>query len=80
MSKIFYEEPTQVVFWDETLEEWVGGIVYQDFIICGCCGGVKKIDGLEIHEYDTWNDISGEIIGGELPHDIEFIKNDEEVV
>jgi len=65
-----FETPTQVKYWDEGY--YVGGIAYQDYIICGCCGGLMDID--EIIEFGTdapegaivsldWIDIEHEIKG-----------------
>ena len=46
----------------------LGGILVKDgeksFVICGCCGGVIRMDEIEkIQEYEDWVDISDEIIG-----------------
>ena len=37
---LYYDIPTQVKFFDFGSEEpyWIGGIAFQDVIICGCCG------------------------------------------
>ena len=69
----YYNEPTQVKFWDTCGDRYLGGIAYQDKIICGCCGGAAYIseiyesapDTLEdpIVPYDDWVDISSEIRG-----------------
>lgn len=67
----YFKVPTQVKFWDGC---YIGGIAYQDKIICGCCGGPLKIsdvyefapDTLEedpIAIHDSWVDISHEICG-----------------
>jgi hypothetical protein len=91
MERVLYGEdgrilnfnvPTQVKYLDADADEgdtWIGGIGYNGWIICGCCGGLIDID--EIYEaaswdpskegiapiivYDDWVDIS-ENIAGEL--------------
>ena len=35
---LYYEHPVQVRFWDVGEKTYVGGIAYQDFIICAHCG------------------------------------------
>ena len=43
---LYYPTPTQVRFYDGNNPNeivWHGGIAYQDFIICGCCGLVFPI-------------------------------------
>ena len=74
--KTYFEKPTQVMFADEE-GTWQSGIAYEDYIICGCCGGIFYIDDViggapdyiqqPIHEYESWVDISEEIKGGETP-------------
>lgn len=70
----YFEAPTQVKFWDYNDGHYIGGIAYQDGIICGCCGCIFDIseiyefasDTLEedpIVAYDNWVDISHEICG-----------------
>lgn len=69
----YFEQPTQIKFYDENREAYIGGIAYKDEIICGCCGGVTKIDNfldsfdvrLPIHPIVPmdWINISYEIIG-----------------
>lgn len=62
----YFERPTQVKFYDGINHAWMGGIAYQDEIICGCCGGILKVDEFkdnEIVAYDHWINISDEIIG-----------------
>lgn len=58
-----FEKPTQVQFKD--IEgNLCGGIAYEDFIICGCCGGIVELEEVEdITEYSYWVDISTEILG-----------------
>ena len=71
MGRKYYEEPTQVIFLEEgeTEEEEsqkIGGIAYHDYIICGECGAVVKIEDTEIVEELSWYDISEEIGGYEI--------------
>lgn len=76
---VYFNVPTQVRFYwndgeDRESEHWIGGIGYEDNIICGCCGGL--VDMAEVYEeyeevYDDgvaievlpWIDISDEIVG-----------------
>ena len=82
--KTYYDVPTQVVFYDGGEDsqhpEFCSGIAYKNEIICGCCGGVDEIseviedakaDGIKtaIYDYEHWNDIREEIIGGEYPNE-----------
>ena len=60
ITKDYYEKPTQVLFLDfESIADgaegirYIGGIAYQDEIICGCCGGIFSIKEL-IEEYDDY--------------------------
>ena len=84
MEKTYFDRPTQVVFADpDNPGDWLNGIAYHDEIICGCCGGVFDIDDVvemaqdigrkcAIYEYFEWNDLSDEIVGGELPEGLEY--------
>ena len=73
---LYYDIPTQVKFFDFGSEEpyWIGGIAFQDVIICGCCGAVIEISDLYDEAEETglgedpikvlrWIDISDEIKG-----------------
>lgn len=53
----------QIKFRDD--EAIFGGILTDDnTIICGCCGGTFEKNEVEILEiYDSWIDLSSEIIG-----------------
>ena len=43
---------------------WIGGIAYEDYIICGECGSIVNIeDCIGIAVYSDWIDISGSICG-----------------
>lgn len=68
-----FDVPTQVRFYDVNGDHYIGGIAYNDYVICGCCGGVIPIS--EIFEdapyevvplfiYEHWVDIQEEITGG----------------
>ena len=73
---LYYEHPVQVKYWDNGLQNYIGGIAYHDFIICGCCGKACSVDAIidealkfskiepdkAIIELD-WIDINQEIIG-----------------
>ena len=57
--KNYYHTPTQVKVEDPDRNGYTYGIAYQDFIICGCCGGIFELadlneDGLEIIEFEEW--------------------------
>lgn len=46
-------------------EAFFGGIlVNNEYVICGCCGGVYEPDDIEEFERLSWVDISEEIMGG----------------
>lgn len=73
---LYYDEPTQVQFFDFDNEAscWTGGIAYHDIVICGCCGIAFKISELYDMAIETgwgkdpirvlnWIDISEEIKG-----------------
>ena len=74
-TPLYYSGPTQVRFYDGM--DFVGGIAYHDYIICGCCGGVIDID--EVYEFapdeitnpiiwfENWVDIQDEIAGDAWP-------------
>lgn len=58
---LFFDEPKQVKFIDVDYDDgvnqephWLGGIAYQDRIICGCCGGVISLKDL----YDDWEEFA----------------------
>lgn len=74
MKYNYFDVPTQVKFWDHDGGHYMGGIGYEDRIICGCCGGIFEIS--EIYEFapehhikepiiafEDWVDISDEIRG-----------------
>ena len=67
----------QVKFWDDDNKKWFGGIMIDnEYIICGCCGGVFEIAEIveytpiefqPIYPYENWADLTEEIFGGEHP-------------
>ena len=84
MATTYFEYPTQVKYLDlyrgcDVNEAYyVGGIAYQDKIICGCCGATISIEDLmelahdmQINEEDliipfhSWIDIEYKIRGDE---------------
>jgi hypothetical protein len=75
-QKLYYEAPKQVAFYSFDDEKYIGGIAYQNEIICGCCGGIFEIkelydeapEGIEpIIEYAAWVDIEETILGDDRP-------------
>ena len=73
---LYYDKPTQVKFLDFDGGEpyWIGGIAFQDIIICGCCGAIIEISDLYDEAEETglgedpikvlrWIDINAEIKG-----------------
>ena len=46
-KKMYFENPTQVVWVDEDNHAHAG-IAYGDVIICGCCGGTVAIDEIRL--------------------------------
>lgn len=80
--KVWYDVPTQVCFWDLDNQCWVGGIAYQDQLICLCCGGVmdlnemkegyelfEDIPAMPVREFRKWVSLSDECIGDMMPMD-----------
>lgn len=65
--KKFYEVPTQVKFIEsaDVVDEphWIGGIAYQDYVICGECGGIVDLEDLADIIELPWVDITAEIVG-----------------
>lgn len=65
--------PHQVMFWDG--ENYCAGIMVGKLLVCGCCGGTFNLneviemareDGkVPVRVFDTWVDISEEIMGDE---------------
>ena len=67
--KKYYDKPTQVCFQDLSGEDHriLGGIAYQDKIICGECGEILCIENYTDEELIIqdlcWVSISEEILG-----------------
>lgn len=66
--KNYFRKPKQIRFClindNDNEEIELGGIAYEDFIICGCCGGAIPIDCTKILEvYDNWVSLSNKIMG-----------------
>ena len=81
----YFLKPAQVMYFDYREEDEprvLTGIAFRQEIICGCCGGVIDIDKLVeagkreghnkvVFPYNTWEDISEAIDGGEYPPGLE---------
>ena len=73
MIKRYFDEPTQVKYWNGEDEGYCGGIAYKDEVICACCGAIVEIsDIFDLAEEDgvapiidfPWIDLNDEVIGG----------------
>lgn len=67
---MYFEKPTQVkfrpIFEGTELDTYIGGIAYQDRIICGHCGMVLKIENVgDMIEFPDWINLDKEICGDE---------------
>lgn len=74
-TKRFFDEPTQVAFYDVEDKGYIGGIAYCDEIICLECGGTLTIDEFLAEIQDVaphvkhplipldWCNISAECLG-----------------
>ena len=74
-TPLYYGTPCQVRYYDAGCDIYIGGIAFQDQVICGCCGGNRQIQDIiddaalcGIHWDDAiieleWVDISGVIQG-----------------
>lgn len=51
-KKMYFDEPTQVIWYDEEGNRQFG-IAYKDEIICACCGGVYKIEDILLRQPQT---------------------------
>ena len=67
--KKFYEVPIQVKFLEnaDVINEpcWVGGIAFENKVICGECGCVIELDDIADIVELPWVNISEEILGDE---------------
>ena len=63
MEGFNFDAPTQVKFMVEGEDDYKGGIAFNDYIICGCCGGIIAFEDCEVIETLSWEDISNEIVG-----------------
>lgn len=69
MEKMFkFNLPTQVKFLDFDGDDdgklvWLGGIAYQDVIICGCCGVAIDLEKF----WEDWYDLKDEFPEVESP-------------
>ena len=65
--------PRQVMFWDGA--NYCAGFMIGELLVCGCCGGTfdldevikmaREDDQVPVRVFDTWVDISDEIMGDE---------------
>ena len=58
-----FVNPTQVIFRLEGEEAVLGGIAYNDKVICGCCGQAINLSEVDLLCCLPWVDIEGEIRG-----------------
>ena len=72
MERRYFDEPTQVKYWNGEEEGYCGGIAYKDEVICACCGAIVDIAEIcELAEEDgiapiielSWIDLNEEVIG-----------------
>ena len=65
--KKFYDVPTQVKFIENpdiiSDPRWIGGIAYQDYVICGECGGIIELEDIADIVELPWVDIAVDIVG-----------------
>lgn len=62
MTKDFYPYPKQVKFTDRQGLE-LGGIAYQEEVICGDCGQALSLSDVKIIKEYNWISLSDEITG-----------------
>lgn len=63
---IEFNVPQQCAFQDICTadDQWFGGIVYQNYIICGHCGGRVEFEDIKnLNVYSDWVNVSDEIMG-----------------
>lgn len=46
MRRKYFENPTQVAYWDDDTGRYIGGIGFGHEVICGRCGTVISIDDI----------------------------------
>jgi hypothetical protein len=72
--KKFYDVPTQVKFIesDDVVDEprWIGGIAFQDYVICGECGSIVDLKNLADIIELPWVDITDGIVGDDDDDDL----------
>ena len=65
--KKFYDVPTQVKFIENpdivSDPRWIGGIAYQDYVICGECGCIIELEDIVNIIELPWVDITDGIGG-----------------
>ena len=65
IAGLTFDTPTQVCFHSHNEDPDTpacGGIAYNDYVICACCGGIVPMDEIEyLVVYDNWVDFSEEI-------------------
>ena len=73
--KKFYDVPTQVKFIETTDvvddPHWIGGIAYQDYVICGECGGIVDLEDIADIVELPWVDITDGIVGDDDDLDLD---------
>ena len=82
IQNLDFEAPTQVAFvdqWDDNgepdMENVIGGIAYDTYIICGECGAIVDLEDVAaLFIFNDWITISEEILGD----DIDLIEKVEE--
>ena len=75
MEELYYAHPVQVRYWDTHRQQYMGGIAYHEFLICGYSGEARFITEIiaeaatddknqdnAIIELD-WLSLNGEILG-----------------
>ena len=75
MEELYYSHPVQVRYWDTQRQQYMGGIAYHEFLICGYDGEAKLITDViaeaVINGKDQdnaiielgWLSLNGEILG-----------------
>ena len=50
----YFENPTQVRFYDGENECYLGGIAFHEKLICGCCGGTIDLEDFYADYDEVW--------------------------